>query len=386
MIRCLIPVAAALGGADHPGHVRFATFNIWELTTTKLEQVDRLGRGTNPQLQGAAEIIQRIRPDVLLINEIDFDAQYRANAQLFIDRYLMVSQQQQKPISYPHVFFEAVNTGLPTGMDLDNDGKMDGPADAFGFGRYPGQYGMALLSRFPIHPKEVRTFQDFLWRGMPDNLMPDGSHDKPGWYNAKESAIFRLASKSFWDVPITLGGSKVIHVLACHPTPPVFDGPEDRNGRRNHDEIRMLVDYVTSGAAAEYLVDDRGRRGGLDSGTSFVVLGDLNADPEKDPAAYGRPAIVRLLSHPRVHDPMPTRHNSGRPETAEVAPAARTCEFGRIDYALPSKGLRLHESGVYSPDPTHPQYRLVQETAASSDHRLVWVDLVWDAEQDNPIP
>ena len=30
------------------------------------------------------------------------------------------------------------------------------------------------------------------------------------------------------------------------PTPPAFDGEEDRNGRRNHDEIRFWVDYVST--------------------------------------------------------------------------------------------------------------------------------------------
>ena len=37
---------------------------------------------------------------------------------------------------------------------------------------------------------------------------------------------------------------KTFHLLASHPTPPVFDGDEDRNGKRNHDEVRLIADYI----------------------------------------------------------------------------------------------------------------------------------------------
>ena len=36
-------------------------------------------------------------------------------------------------------------------------------------------------------------------------------------------------------VTIQIDG-KTVHFLTSHPTPPVFDGPEDRNGTRNGDE------------------------------------------------------------------------------------------------------------------------------------------------------
>ena len=58
------------------------------------------------------------------------------------------------------------------------------------------------------------------------------------WYSEQERNIMRLSSKSHWDVPVNIGG-QIIHLLASHPTPPIFDGIEDRNGRRNHDEIRF---------------------------------------------------------------------------------------------------------------------------------------------------
>ncbi len=357
--------------------VRFATFNIRELSVRKLGQVDDRGVGVNRQLCGAAEIVQRVRPDVLLVNEIDFDADQRRNARRFLERYLKVGQNGQQPIDYPHVFFESVNTGLATGLDLNNDGTTDGPEDAYGYGSYPGQYGMALYSRYPINVEAVRTFQMFLWKDMPNNLMPDGQGDKPAWYSAAEAAVLRLSSKSHWDVPVRIGGV-VVHVLASHPTPPVFDGPEDRNGRRCFDEIRLWADYVTGGEWAEYVIDDRGRQGGLAADALFVVMGDLNADPFKDRQAYGAPAIDQLLLHPRVRDPGSASVGAlagGRGGPSRFL-ERRTCEFGRIDYVLPSVGLEVGKCGVYWPARDSSEHRLVVRPEVSSDHRLVWVDLV----------
>ena len=362
-----------------PSRVRFATFNVWELSSAKLARVDADGRGTHPQLCKAAEIVQRVRPDVLLINEIDFDPQERGNATLFLERYLKVPQSGRQPIDYPHVFFEPVNTGVPTGLDLDNNGDRNGSADAFGFGRYEGQYGMALYSRFPIDRGSARTFQMFKWKDMPGNLLPDGTGDKPKWYAPLEATVFRLSSKSHWDVPLRIpasgppGDATVVHILACHPTPPAFDGAEDRNGRRNFDEIRLWADYVAGGDRAAYLVDDRGRRGGLAPDDVFVIMGDLNADPEKDERAYGQAAIAQLLESSRVTDAKPRRSGAG--DAADWV-AFKTADFGRIDYVLPSVNLAVVDSGVFWPASSDPLFRLIEKPAPSSDHRLVYVDVV----------
>ncbi|UCG32684.1 MAG: endonuclease/exonuclease/phosphatase family protein [Phycisphaerales bacterium] len=371
---------SAMSDAGAGQSVRFAAFNIKELSADKLGQTDAEGRGICPQLRRAAEIIQRTRPDVLLINEIDFDIETRANATLFAERYLRVSQNGQEPIDYAHVFFEPVNTGVPTGMDLSNDGSTDGPDDAYGFGRYPGQYGMALFSRFPIDAVGVRTFGRLLWKDMPGNLMPDGQEGKPAWYSPEEAAVFRLSSKSHWDVPLRIG-AKTVHVICAHPTPPIFDGPEDRNGRRTFDEIRLLADYVQGGERASYIVDDLGKRGALGSEALFVVLGDMNAEPVKDEALYGRTAISQLLELARVQDAAPV-HMGRRPGEREAAPdwaQTKTCHFGRIDYVLPSVEMKVVGAGVFWPAEGDPLGHLVAGPEASSDHRLVWVDVLLPA-------
>jgi len=360
--------------ADAPTRVRFAQFNVFELSREKVDQVDAAGRGVNAQLRKAAEILQRVRPDVLLVNEIDFDS--GETARLFQERYLAVSQGGQRGLAYPHVFTAPVNTGVPSGSDLNHNGRLGDPDDAFGFGRYPGQYGMAVYSVHLLDVPAVRTFQRLSWRDMPGHLMPDGQGGRPEWYSAEQAALLRLSSKSHWDVPVVIGATRV-HLLGAHPTPAIFDGPEDRNGRRNHDEIRLLADYVAGGAAASYIVDDAGRRGGIDEAALFVVMGDMNSDPSRDAAPYGRRSMDQILGLERVQDPAPT--SEGGLGGGQPGPPAflerRTTEFGRIDYVLPSRGLSLVASSVFWPAQTDPLHGLVGEPEPASDHRLVFADV-----------
>ena len=115
---------------------------------------------------------------------------------------------------------------MPSGHDLDNSGGVGGPNDAFGFGFFPGQFGMAVYSKYPIDTEQVRTFQHFLWKDMPGAMLPDdpATPAPRDWYSEEELDDFRLSSKSHWDLPIEIG-DETVHFLVSHPTPPVFDGP-----------------------------------------------------------------------------------------------------------------------------------------------------------------
>ncbi len=381
---------ATLSGQGEPVHqgassvIRVATFNVKELSREKLDTIDSEGRGTHRQLTSAATIIQLVRPDILLINEIDFDEAHRANARLFLTRYLHVAQQGTQAIDYADVFFEPVNTGVPTGLDLNRDEKLDGPEDAYGYGRYPGQYGMALYSRYPIDHERARTFQLLLWKSVPGHLMPDGREGRPACYDEEARDRLRLSSKSHWDVPVKIG-DVTLHLLASHPTPPVFDGPEDRNGRRNFDEIRFWKDYLTGGTAANYIRDDEGDIGGLSRTAKFVILGDLNAEPVKGESVNGAKAIDQLLDHPRIQDPQPEARSQVKrshrlPGTKPTHRATYTSNFGRLDYVLPGKDLRVIDRGVFAPAKDSPQHALVHLPDGASDHYLVWVDIELDAK------
>ncbi len=375
-------------GIGAPQPVRFSTFNASLNRSGPGELVADLATGENPQASAVAEIIQRNRPDVLLVNEFDY-VENGVAADLFRDNYLEVSQRGAAPIDYPFAYVAPSNTGIPSGKDLDNSGAVGGPGDAFGFGFYPGQYGMAVFSRYPIDAAAVRTFQEFAWQDMPGALLPDdpSTPEPADWYSADELEVLRLSSKSHWDVPIQVG-ARTVHFLVSHPTPPVFDGPEDRNGTRNHDEIRFWADYVTP-SSGRYIYDDSGRYGGLQPGAPFVIAGDLNSDPLDGDSIPG--AIQQLLQSPRIIDPLPTSQGAVEASTlqggANLAhrsdPRYDTADFAdsapgnlRVDYVLPSRQLRPVGAGVFWPELSDPASRLTGVFPfPSSDHRLVWVDV-----------
>ena len=406
-LAALLAAGCTTGAAPAPSTLRVATFNA-SLNRDSAGQLGRdLADGANRQARQIAEILQRVRPDVVLINEFDYDASGAA-AQRFHDHYLAVGQNGQAPLAYPFRYAPPVNTGVSPNTaadaryDFDNDGRAvaspgaDGDRataraygnDCFGYGEFPGQYGFVVYSRFPIRTDRVRTFQRFLWRDLPGAILP------PGWYSAEELAVFRLSSKNHADIPIELAPGREFHLLASHPTPPTFDGPEDRNGRRNHDEIRLWAEYLNG---ASFLRDDAGRSGGLAGGARFVILGDLNADPldgDSQPNAIGQ-----LLGHPRVNAAF-VPASAGGVEQARVQgganarhrgdPAHDTADFGdrppygpgnlRIDYVLPSRlGWRVRGGGVFWPAADDPAAELVK----ASDHRAVFLDLEW-AAGDSP--
>lgn len=380
--------AAAVGKSQDT--IRFATFNASLNRGSEGELQADLSAPGNAQAGVIAEIVQRTDPDVLLINEFDYDAGDVA-LDGFADNYLSAPQAMNlEGVDYPYRFAAPSNTGIPSGFDLDNSGGVGGPNDAFGFGFFPGQYGMAVYSKYPIDFDSIRTFQYFLWKDMPGALLPDDPNtpEPADWYSAEELEVVRLSSKSHWDVPIEIG-KKTVHFLVSHPTPPVFDGPEDRNGTRNFDEIRFWADYISPGTSG-YIYDDSRTSGGLKAGELFVIAGDQNSDPLDGDSIPG--AVQQLIDHPLVNTKV-TPSSPGAVEQSAIQgganathlsdPAFDTADFSdsapgnlRADYVLPRKTLQIADAGVFWPLMTDPTFDLVGTFPfPSSDHRLVWVDL-----------
>jgi hypothetical protein len=362
--------------------LRVATYNVSLNDDRAGGLLARLQAGDDGARRLAA-VIQRVRPDVLLVNEFDHDTEGAAIA-LWQRDYLEVPQSGETAIVYPYVFTAPVNTGVPSDLDLDGDGRSDGPADAWGFGRHPGQYGMVVLSRHPIDIDAVRTFRLLRWAALPGALRPMLPESGEAYWPDAIWQQLRLSSKSHWDIPIDTPHGR-FHLLASHPTPPVFDGPERRNMRRNFDEIRLWAEYL-SASTAPWLVDDAGRAGGLSADARFVIVGDQNADPLDGASQPG--AIAQLLSHPRVLPHAAPRSEGGA--LAAVAdgganvgqrgdPAEDTGAFGprtgnlRVDYVLPSHGFEIVGSGVFWPPADTPGSDWID----ASDHRMVWLDLRW---------
>ena len=432
LMSSLLIAPRSMSAGQGPDTVRFATFNASlnrNLPGQALSDLsepfdpsepDLALRGRRAQAANVAEIIQRVRPEVLLINEFDYiDGPVTGNAltKAFERNYLGIGQNGAEPIRYSHVFVAPSNTGIHSGFDLNNNGVVVSTPlapgygdDALGFGEFPGKFGLAVFSQHPIVYGHARTFQHFKWADMPGALLPTYPESWPvpelrgqPWYTADELGVLPLSSKSHWDLPIRIGG-ETIHFLVSHPTPPVFDGAEDRNGRRNFDEIRLWADYIAGGEDAAYIYDDDGVHGGLEAGASFVIAGDQNSDPLDGDSIPG--AIQQLLDSGLVNTSV-TPASEGGPYWAEVQnelnsthrsdPAFDTadfCDFApraeppfppctgpgnlRADYVLPSIDLGISSAGVFWPDGDDELLRLTGTgfPVPSSDHRLVWVDVV----------
>lgn len=394
----VITISSKAMAFESPSKLRIATFNV------SMEALNYVERSSNSkpkvsgneltqalqqsslqnsqqnilQIKNVAEIIQRVNPDIILLNEFDRVDNSHKNIRTFLNDYLAHSQNGQTSINYPYFYQGAVNTGVKINADIKADEKTNlQPNGTHGFGYFEGHYGMVLLSKYPINEENIRTFQHFKWHDMPNALKPIDPKTNQPWYSDKTWQALRLSSKSHWDIPVNING-KTIHVLASHPTPPVFDGPEDRNGKRNHDEIRFWVDYI-NGEQGHYIYDDLGKKSGLAAQQAFVLLGDQNASTINGNAIATKDSqgIYALLNSDKIQDPLPTSLGGKQHDTNNKNAKYYTAHWGmRPDYVLPSThGFTLIDSGVYWPEKQQESYRLIKNRQASSDHRLVWVDV-----------
>ncbi|MGN5114238.1 endonuclease/exonuclease/phosphatase family protein [Aeromonas jandaei] len=427
--------------------VRFATFNLsfdrtaagmlsGELALTRTEQDALLARLAGGNLSGAektkalnvqqirnvAEIIQRTRPDVFLLNEFDNDGKGENTADLkaFNNNYLAHPQHSEvTAISYPVLQNFATNTGLMSGYDLNLDGKVNnGPDDAWGFGNYHGQYAFAVMSKYPIDTKQIRTFQNFKWKDMPGEKNPviddcKKLFDKNGvknpyrecgdaWYADEVWQKYPLSSKNHADVPVrikTEKGEEVIHFLISHPTPPIFANAARHTVKHNRAEIAFWNDYVKG---LNYMTDDKGTKGGLAKNAKFVIAGDLNADPLTGDGDLS--AITSLLDNALMNQAITNGTlipvSEGGPECLATQPKLCSRNNTRLnperitntsglqlDHVIPSANLNAVKSGIYWPASFEEGYHLVYGVidskpdvakGVSSDHRMVWVDLKLD--------
>lgn len=383
----LLSLACLPGCSLFSPTIRVATFNT-ALSRDKAGELHAaLAKGDDLKAKRVAEVLQRTRPDVVLLQEVDYDPTGKAYKD-FQRNYLSESQNGAKPIAYKYVYAPPVNTGVLAPVDLDGDGQVTSPNDCFGFGRFPGHYGMVVLSKYPIQTDDIASFREALWKNMPSNSIP------LDYYSPTALSRLRLSSKTHAIVPVSIG-LKRLDLMISHPTPPVFDGPEDRNGRRNYDEIGLWYTYLTNGfprkRPSEFPrvdgTNEVGRYSLGDDASSFVIMGDLNADPNDGESRPG--AIQQLLEHARINASVtPTsqgaieaaKQQGGKNLSHQSDPAGDTADFGdkgnapgnlRVDYVLPSNDLNIVASGVYWPTADDPHAYLNK----ASDHKLVWIDL-----------
>lgn len=378
--------AAALGQPAATGDVtlRVAVFEVGEIRTRELLTAD------SPRLKQLAEVIQRLRPNILLLSGIAYDgadapdvkpgAEPGQNGQRFTDLYLAKPQAEDLLPIRLKAFMAPVNSGVASGMDLDHNGRIvttyplpGAPAagtdaaaysgDCWGPGAYPGQHGMALLvdERLTILADRVRTFRRFPWDYMPGAKQPRNSDGKP-WHTEQERALVRLSSVAHWDIPVRLANGEVLHILCSRPIAPTGDDPPHFARSRHHDELRFWADYVEEGG---YIVDDRNAPGPLDPASPFVILGCFRAAPAPEPAA-GDPIGTVLFAARRLN---PLIVPQADLSVAGLDPAATCFDNLRADYVLPSRDLGIAATGIWR----HPP---AGRSTFPSRHFPVWMDVV----------
>ena len=277
-----------------------------------------------------AEALRAADADIIVLTRFDYDA----TGQTLNSFGKLIDE------SYPYSMPLVSNAGRPTEHDIDGDGRFGEPEDAQAYGRFPGQEALAVLSRYPIAFEDARSFNDLLWRDLP------GTHAQ-----ASDTGIAtqRLSSGGHWVVPIDIardpGTTRRLTLLIGHAGAPVFDGPEDRNGRRNLDELR-LWEQILEG------------QHGPPPEAPVIFMANTNLDPQRG-EGY-RDAMAQFLQRPRWQDPL-----SGVITAHWDRPGPM-----RVSYLLPSSQLVLGAARVW---PLIPDRM----------HSLITVDIAWP---DTPLP
>lgn len=335
--------------------LRIATYNV-ELTREGPGLLLRdILNGEDPQVAALSEVIHRTNPDVLALQGMDYDFGLEA----------LTAFNDQLSMPYEYVFALPTNRGLRTGEDADGNGRTGDASDAQGFGRFYGQGAMALLSRHRLETDVVQDFTALLWIDLPGAELPrypDGTL----FPSDAVMQLQRLSSSGHWIVPIRVSDDLVLSILTFHASPPVFDGPEDRNGLRNAAEI-SLWSRVLGGSL------------GTAPAGPYIIAGSATLDPYD---SDGRNWVIQdLTNDPRVQDPKPESLGAAGAEDQghRGANALDTVDWegvGRLraDYVLPSADLAVVASGTFWPAPGEEGHDVALR---ASRHRLVWVDVLF---------
>lgn len=301
LILALLLIVSATGAWADPVRIGFWNAELERRGPGLLLQ--DLGKSGVEDIDAALRLIEELNADVLVLSGVDYDATGAALGAL------------NAGLTSPYPYLRALrpNSGIPSGADLNGDGQTDGPADALAFGFFPGQGGMAVLSRLSPRPDGDRDFSQFLWRDLPANRFPAA-------YRGLQDRL-PLSSRGHYVTGLVLPGGRALDLLTWHGTTPAFDGPGDENGRRNADETAFWSLYLKGALPLPPPAD------------LFVLLGQANTDPAKGDG--DKTAIQTLLSDPALQDVL----------------SGDTVDFGRdigplrVSYLLPSARLQVVGSG-----------------------------------------
>lgn len=119
-------------------------------------------KGEDDSLTAITFAIAQAAPDVLVLTDFDYD----------LDGLALAAFAQGFGADYPYLFARRPNAGLATGYDIDGNGWTGEARDAQGYGRFAGDGGIAILSRYPVAVDAVTDLSTMLWRDLPDAVLP----------------------------------------------------------------------------------------------------------------------------------------------------------------------------------------------------------------------
>lgn len=311
--------------------VRVATFDVNLRGQQPGALAADLAGGGNLNAERVAKSIQQADADIVLLTGFDAD---ETAARTLNDEYLLHPQDDERAVDYPYVYAGPSNKGAPSGADLDKDKVVGGPGDAWGYGDFPGQGSMVLLSKHPIDEDRVQTVTKQRWSQVPGNSISEA-----GLSGAIAQAMPVMES-GLWDVPVEVAGStvRIIAVQADHGEDPVSYAVP-----RHRDQLRVVGDWV-SGAA--YLQDDEDWPAVATE--PYVVLGELGEGALENPES----SILREQLG-----------SNGQRENNDV------------NYILPAEALKIARQGAIRDQQLSAPVPSQDPSSVARTPELLWSDL-----------
>ncbi len=315
---------------------RFLHWNIKELDAEAIASC-------NPAYKAATELMRSQKPDFLSINELEFGSEPHSK------NFQKLLHDTVPEADHWHETFVAANSGQrakpgPDGKYLRFHEKLSPSEremylDQANFGLFPGQFSIALGTRFPICSRQI--IRELSWREW-DPSAPLADFDLGGM----SPETFPLFDKSF-QVSWCELSSHPLAIITLH-TVPAFDfgQPKSPNVLRNGAQLEFLAWFLT-GRHPRGLPPPAGLTP-LPQGTSFIAVGDFNI--ALDSPHLGAKALQHIRDSGLCHRDLSLipedRLQGCHPLRVEHTFFSSGWEFKRgtaqLDYFFVSRDLTIH--------------------------------------------
>ncbi len=316
--------------------IRIVHYNIKELDSEKIQKFSRFPN--LEQLRSAAKTLRELDPDILSINEMQYDRPGVPTTQFRTEGKNIKQFAKLSGLSLPYYSFDPANTG-ENAKKLENNyyPPMGFPnwieyADLVNFGMFPGQYSSGALSKYKVRDKVV--ISKLTWKQFNPQI------DLSQFADAKGNPLpedIELFDKNFSDITLKIQG-KDVHLVLLHTVPAFgFGNKNTPNFLRNRDQLAFLKWYLT-GQPERPDLDIKP----LNKETRFIAMGDWNIDYKKE---QGGEIIKSLMTQfqPWLENPNSTYIGDNFSQNTDFS--------ATLDYILLSHHFKILNSGILSPDP-----------------------------------